>query len=73
LAEEIKKSGTTQLVLAFIFIILGLITLIPYKNIDDECYLGYKALCAFTPISTIILFLVAAFFFFIRNIKKSKA
>jgi hypothetical protein len=73
MAEETKKSGTLLLVFGFIFIILGVITFIPYKNIDDECYLGYKALCAITPISSLILFIVAAFFFFIRNMKKSKA
>ena len=72
MTEEPKKSGSTQLVLAVIFIVLGLITLMPYAKIDDACYLGYKAICAFTPISTIILFLVAAFFIFMRNMKKGK-
>jgi hypothetical protein len=72
LTEETKKSGSTHLVLAVIFIVLGLITLIPYAKIDDACYLGYKAICAFTPISTLILFVIAAFFIFMRNVKKSK-
>jgi hypothetical protein len=70
MTEETKKSGKSLLILAVIFIILGLITLIPYANIDDACYLGYKALCAFTPISTLILFIAAVFFLFLRNMKR---
>ncbi len=69
MTEEIKKPGKARLILAVIFIVAELVTLLPYKNIDDACYLGYKALCAFTPISSTILFLAGAFFIFMHRMK----
>jgi hypothetical protein len=67
MTEVVKKSNKFLTALSIIFIIAGLVTLLPYKNIDDDCFLGYKALCAFTPISTVILFIVGAFFWFFRK------
>ena len=37
----------------------GLLTIIPYANASKQCLLSYKALCSFTPISTVICFVVA--------------
>lgn len=67
MAETTKKSGGIFLWLAILSFLSGIITFIPYKNIDDECMLGYKALCAFTPISSLILFIVGAFFLFLKS------
>jgi hypothetical protein len=66
LAETTKKSAAL-LWLAIISFVAGIVTFLPYKNIDDECMLGYKALCAFTPVSALVLFAVGALFLFIRN------
>ncbi|MCX6165414.1 MAG: hypothetical protein NTU73_11260 [Ignavibacteriae bacterium] len=65
--ETTKKKGGAFLWLAIIFFISGILTFIPYKNIDDECMLGYKALCAITPISSLILIVIGAFFLFLRS------
>ena len=67
MAEITKKSGGIFLWLAILSFLSGIITFIPYKNIDDECMLGYRALCAFTPISSLILFVVGAFFLFLKS------
>jgi len=67
LAETTKKSGGIFLWLAILSFVSGIITFLPYKNIDDECMLGYKALCAFTPVSSLILFVLGAFFLFLRS------
>ena len=66
MAETAKKSGVL-LWLAILCFIAGIITFLPYKNIDDECLLGYKALCAFTPISSLVMFAVGALLLVIRN------
>jgi hypothetical protein len=67
LSESNKNSGGIFLWLAIISFVAGIITFLPYKNIDDECMLGYKALCAFTPVSALILFVVGAFFLFLKS------
>jgi hypothetical protein len=67
MSDETKKGGTFALILAIFFFLLAISTLIPYKNIDDVSFLGYKALCAFTPISTIILILVGIVMLIIRQ------
>ena len=70
---DVTKKSTPLIlkIISILIIISGIITLIPYKNIDDECFLGYKALCAFTPISTIILIVLGILFWYV-GIKASK-
>ena len=72
MTETNKKSGKAYLILSIVFIIAAIVTLIPYKNIDDACLFGYKAICAFTPISTLILIVFGVIFFIIFN-KRRKA
>ncbi len=62
-----KKGGSVYLIIAVMCFISAIITLVPFKNIDDECLLGYKALCAFTPISTLILIVVGIFLMYMRK------
>jgi hypothetical protein len=38
---------------------LAVITLIPLGIASKPCYLGYKALCSFSPISTLVLLALA--------------
>jgi hypothetical protein len=38
-----------------VYFLLALVTLIPLGTASKTCLLGYKALCSFSPISTIIL------------------
>ena len=67
MAESNGKAKLVFLVLAVISFISAILTLLPYKNIDDECMLGYKALCAFTPVSTIVLAALGIIFLFFRK------
>ncbi|RLF21796.1 MAG: hypothetical protein DRN15_10590 [Thermoprotei archaeon] len=45
-------------ILAFIFIVLGISTLVPAPA-SKPCLLGYYAHCSLTPISTIICWILA--------------
>jgi hypothetical protein len=67
LEETTKKKGGAFLWLAILSFVLAIVTFIPYKNIDDECMLGYKALCAFTPISSLVLIVIGVLFLVIRS------
>ena len=49
-------------VLIAIFVVLGIVTLIP-ADASKPCLLGYEAHCSFTPISTIICWIIAAAFY----------
>ncbi|MHC1600109.1 MAG: hypothetical protein ACXQS5_04730 [Candidatus Methanospirareceae archaeon] len=51
-------------VLTGVFAVLGIATLIPSEHASKVCMLGYKAICAFSPISTIICFIIAAATYF---------
>ncbi|MFX0162668.1 MAG: hypothetical protein ACFE68_04930 [Candidatus Hodarchaeota archaeon] len=42
--------------------VAAVITVIPDSSASKECRLGYKAHCSFTPISTIILIIMAIIF-----------
>ena len=67
MAESNGKAKIVFMVLAIISFISAVLTLLPYKNIDDECYLGYKAMCAITPVSTLILIVLGIVFLYIRK------
>jgi hypothetical protein len=67
MSEEIKKANPGFVILAVLCLLGAVATFIPYKDIDDACMLGYKALCAFTPISSLILIVVGLAFWFLRK------
>jgi hypothetical protein len=47
-----------------IVLIAAVKTALPEAKASKPCLLGYKALCSFTPLSTIILAAVAVVFFY---------
>ena len=66
----VESNGKLKMVFLFLAVLMfvaAAITLLPYKNIDDECMLGYKALCAFTPVSTLVLAALGIMFLFFRK------
>ena len=71
--QENKKGGMGYLIISILCFIGAIITFLPYKNIDDECMLGYKALCAFTPISSLILIVVGIFLLYLRKMMLKKS
>jgi hypothetical protein len=67
MAESNGKAKLVFLILAVLSFISAVLTLLPYKNIDDECFLGYKAMCAITPVSTLILIAMGIAFLYLRK------
>jgi hypothetical protein len=67
LEETAKKKGSAFFWLAIICFIAAIVTFFPFKNIDDECMLGYKAICAFTPVSSLVLIAIGVMFLVIRS------
>lgn len=57
--KEKKKGYGLLLGLAVVFTLVAIVTLIPKASASKECLFGYKALCSFAPISTIILIVLA--------------
>jgi hypothetical protein len=51
--------GIVAIVVIFILSIAAVKTAIPNEKASKTCLLGYKAACSFTPVSTIILIIVA--------------
>lgn len=48
-----KKKGSVHLVFTIVHFSLAVVTLIPMASASKASLLGYKALCSFSPISTI--------------------
>jgi hypothetical protein len=67
--KQKKKSYWFLMILTILFTLAGIITTIPAESASKECLLGYKAHCSFTPIGTIICFLLAGLVCIIRKRK----
>jgi len=69
-----SEKGYRILLLLPTLITLGaLVTLSPSVSASKECFLGYKALCSFAPISTIICLIAAGLLCVIRRRKFTEA
>ncbi len=56
-----KQAGHTILaVLAGVSVLAALLTVIPHSSVGELCKLGYKALCPFAPISTLLCLVLAS-------------
>jgi len=53
------KKSPTHLIFTVVHFGLAVVTLIPLSSASKTSLLGYKALCSFSPISTIGLILLA--------------
>ncbi len=53
--KQISKTNKVHRIFVTIYLVSALLTVIPCETISKECRLGYKALCSFTPYSTLIL------------------
>lgn len=54
-------------IIAIVLVLVAIITLLPRSSARKRCALGYKALCTFAPISTIMLVVIAAFVWLLGN------
>lgn len=65
---KVRKRGYWKLFsITVALTLLAVLTIIPLDSASKECMLGYKALCTFTPISTILCLLPAGLVCFIRK------
>lgn len=65
---KIRKSGYWKLLsMTILFTLLAVLTIIPLDSASKDCLLGYKALCSFTPISTLLCLVPAGIVCFIRK------
>jgi len=67
------KKSPTHLIFTVVYFSLAVVTLIPLASASKVSLLGYKALCSFTPLSTIGLILLAGLHIFLhkRSVAKS--
>jgi hypothetical protein len=62
-----SKRSTNSMVIMIILILGAIFALLPIELADDKCFLGYFAVCPFTPISSIIMLAIAVYMFIIRK------
>lgn len=67
-----NKKVPVHLVFTSIYFILAVATLVPMGTASKASLLGYKVLCSFSPISTIILLALGGLHIFLhqRNLAK---
>lgn len=64
-----KKGSSVHLIFTIVHLSLAVVTLIPMASASKASLLGYKALCSFSPISTIGLLALAGLHIFLHNRK----
>jgi hypothetical protein len=65
-----KQGGTVYVILLIVTILLTLaaiLTLIPMASASQVSLLGYRSLCSFAPISSLLLLAAAAGVCFVRS------
>lgn len=62
-----RKQKVVTIIAIVIFGLAAFKTVIPTEEATKVCLLGYKAFCAFTPVSTLILAASAAVIFLITR------
>ncbi len=67
--KEKKKGYRLLLILTIVFALAAISTILPILPAGEECMLGYKAHCSFTPVSTLICIVAAAVTCVIRKKK----
>jgi hypothetical protein len=65
----INKKISIHVIFIGVYLLLALLTLLPMATASKTCFLGYKALCTFSPISTIILLALAGLHIYFQNRK----
>jgi hypothetical protein len=75
-SKEIKmndKKSPVHLIFTAVYFSLAVVTLIPLASASKTSLLGYKALCSFSPISTIGLILLAGMHIYLQKRSLAKA
>ena len=66
---QTNRKSPVHLIFAAVEFSLAIVTLIPIASASKESYLGYKALCSFSPISTIGLLALVGFHIYLNSRK----
>jgi hypothetical protein len=68
-----NKKVPVHIVFTIIYFVPAVVTLIPMASASKASLLGYKALCSFSPISTILFIALGGLHIFLhqRNLAKS--
>jgi hypothetical protein len=66
---DTKKKIPVHILFTSAYFVLTLVTLIPTTTASRASLLGYKALCSFTPISTLILLALGGLHIYLQNRK----
>jgi hypothetical protein len=61
------KTSPIHLIVTIMYGVLAVVTVIPRAAASKECLLGYKALCTFSPIDTLILLTLAGLHIFLHQ------
>ncbi len=64
-----KKKSSVHLIFTIVHFSLAIVTLIPLASASKVSLLGYKALCSFSPISTLGLLALAGLHIVLHNWK----
>ena len=62
-----SKTSPTHLIFTGIYFVLIIVTLIPNASASKVCLLGYKALCSFTPISSVVFLALAGLHIYLHK------
>ena len=62
-----QKKSPVHLIFTAVHLSMAIATLIPFASASKASLIRYKALCSFTPISTIILVLLAGMHFYFHR------
>ncbi len=67
-----NKQIPTHIIFTGVYFVLAIVTLIPMGTASKASLLGYKALCSFSPISTIIFLALGILHIFLykRNLAR---
>ena len=67
------KKSPTHLIFTAVHFSLAVVTLIPLASASKTSLLGYKALCSFSPISTLVLIFLAGMHILLHKRSMAKA
>jgi hypothetical protein len=59
----------SHIIFTGVYFLLALVTLVPFGTASKACLLGYKALCSFSPISTLGLLALAGLHIYLHKRK----
>lgn len=65
--EQNRLISKLFLGLSIIAVLSALLTVIPLGTVSEKNIIGYKSVCSFAPVSTVILLMLANVFSFVRK------